>query len=1770
MNMLRASCVLAATMLLLLPTISQAQYEVSAQDEYAKRLKSYETIQAQGDSPFGEQVSLYTGAMTLRQTDIALEGMGPTISLVRATASDLAETDISEPNAFGNWTLSIPRIETLIDSTVGWEVEGTSDADALKRCTRFDRPVYTVFNTSNEGWHGIDLITETGERQQLLKRGSQNTIAPVMTNASGMQLAFPALTNGNWQIGCLDAIQNSTGEGFFVVSPNGTKYWFNRLETDGANTMLEDAGWGVTLKQRRALATMYVTRIEDRFGNYLVYEFGGDDKLDRITASDGREVSIVWRTDQYRLIDSITMQPALGPARTWRYHYGNFSSVQIGLQTVRSAVLLEVELPDATRWTFDLQGVGGGGLIDYSNSTCGTRTHANGTGGVVTTIKHPNGLVGKFTFQATWHGQSYVSSSCRRPTQPGEEFEPFEETPPLFGTMSLTRKEISGPGLPTKEWTYTYEPAQGSTTEDPCAATGTCASTKWVNVVDPADDRTTYIYVNRSGGTEGQLLRVHRYEGTSSPIRTDVYTYAVANEGPWPAFLGSPLAEGNGRSSGWMPLKKKVIEQQGKQFIWEALAFDGYANPTKVKRYSNLDASFTRTEDTEYLYNVSLWVIGQVKKLTDVTIPESPVVIQETIFDAATALPLSTYSFGQLKQSFTHYAEGVLKTVKDALTRTYTFTAYKRGIAQRIDFPDNTYIAATVDDYGQITSVRDQLNNTTSYTFDVMGRLDTTTPPPGWTGSDVDFVSVGGVEFGIAAGHWRRTLTKGNARSITYFDAEWRPILTHDYDYASPGVTSRYVAHGYDAFGRQSFASFPVKTAPTWTPGGWTLGGTPMLGTRTSYDALGRPLQSIQNTELPGADALATTTYAYPSGGLKVQVTDARNATTATTFQAFDTPKTNAPVLIEMPLGVITNLVRDRHGKTLSITRSGPATTPVTRLYYYDASQRLCRLKEPETGSTVTAYDAAENVTWSASGMNITGTDCGHEQVASTQRVVRGYDTMNRVRTIDYPPGTDDVSYDYDAGGNVISATNAANINWTYGPRNALGLPTSETLSIDGFTYALRYNYTPLGHLKTLTYPDDRVVDFAPNALGQPTQASSYATSVGFFPDGNVEFYRYGNGIEYLAQKHKRGLPSNLTYSSGTALLYSQDLTYDVNANLRNVTDLSPVAPSRTKTMEYDLLNRLTKSVAPGLWSTEIYEYDALDNIQSITRNGVNNLFEYDTLNRLTRIANAATSQTLHSYAYDSRGNATTRDGATLTFDEANRLMSISGKGGYKYDAWARRVKRSNAAGAGQSYYLYSQAGQLLFEHDLTTNKLTDYVLLGGKLVAKVAADTPVPAIQAPGLSTNGTYTVTWTAVSGATSYALEEAANGGAWITVYSGGNLLRSYSSKPHGSYAYRVKACFSFGCGNVSPVATVTVDLRPQSAPTLTAPSYNPSSNYTVSWTAVGTATTYEVQTSGSSWVWGAFYNGANLSQAVTGQTPGQYNYRGRACNTYGCGPWSASVSTSVELPPNSAPSLSAPSQSFTGSYGVSWTAIGGVTSYTLEQSANGGTWTTVQANAALSWSTSGQPAGSYAYRAKACNPAGCGGYSTTVTVTVVYPPTSTSSVTAPASTITGNFNVSWTAVASATYYNLERKLGSGAWGGIYSGSALAMTQTLAVDGSYGYRVQGCNVAGCGPWSATTTTAVEVTPVMPSDLVVVVTVDDIVRPPLIDWDVTWSTSAGATRYDLQIQNGTYAPTVSNVGLATQYHLEGRGTRTFWVRACKGAANCSGWRDTTNVINQ
>ncbi|GLX78741.1 hypothetical protein tinsulaeT_20810 [Thalassotalea insulae] len=267
-------------------------------------------------------------------------------------------------------------------------------------------------------------------------------------------------------------------------------------------------------------------------------------------------------------------------------------------------------------------------------------------------------------------------------------------------------------------------------------------------------------------------------------------------------------------------------------------------------------------------------------------------------------------------------------------------------------------------------------------------------------------------------------------------------------------------------------------------------------------------------------------------------------------------------------------------------------------------------------------------------------------------------------------------------------------------------------------------------------------------------------------------------------------------------------------------------------------------------------------------------------------------------------------------------------------------------------------------------------VLMVSFVSVAYAATPTIPSLNVPSSDSDGTYSVSWGAVSGATSYELIGELSG----TLYkgSGRSVVRT---KPNGIYYYRIRACNSSGCSAYSAKKGITVNIPPiPSVPSLNVPSSDSDGTYSVSWGAVSGATSYELIGELS----GTLYKGSGRSVVRT-KPNGIYYYRIRACNSSGCSAYSAKKGITVNIPPiPSVPSLNVPSSDSDGTYSVSWGAVSGATSYELVGELSGtlykGSGRTVVRT---------KPNGTYYYKVRACNSSGCSAYSAKKGITVNIP-------------------------------------------------------------------------------------------------------------------------------------------------------------------------------------
>src|SRR5690606_34874893 len=108
--------------------------------------------------------------------------------------------------------------------------------------------------------------------------------------------ALLQITKANYVVA--ECIENANGmEGFLVVGPDGTRYTFNDFKTYRNFNELPYRPDSILRKYTRLIL---ISKVTDRFGNEVNYYYDDDKNLVRIEASDGRLITIKYRSYNIR------------------------------------------------------------------------------------------------------------------------------------------------------------------------------------------------------------------------------------------------------------------------------------------------------------------------------------------------------------------------------------------------------------------------------------------------------------------------------------------------------------------------------------------------------------------------------------------------------------------------------------------------------------------------------------------------------------------------------------------------------------------------------------------------------------------------------------------------------------------------------------------------------------------------------------------------------------------------------------------------------------------------------------------------------------------------------------------------------------------------------------------------------------------------------------------------------------------------------------------------------------------------------------------------------------------------------------------------------------------------------------------------------------------------------------------------------------------------------------------------------------------------------
>jgi len=727
------------------------------------------------------------------------------------------------------------------------------------------------------------------------------------------------------------------------------------------------------------------------------------------------------------------------------------------------------------------------------------------------------------------------------------------------------------------------------------------------------------------------------------------------------------------------------------------------------------------------------------------------------------------------------------------------------------------------------------------FIFDAEGRLVLQKPFPNYDSSEtVHFYGYDATSGMLAtqgtvyrAGEPRRDTL---SRAYSNFDSAGRPQTLTD----ERGLVTR---QRFDALGRLTQVqnptgvvttfSYPTPTSKVVTNGtvsvteetdgfGRILRRTKSDGSREeiSYDEFGRMDSSRRYSRLGTRQGPSTSFYdaldrptaiSSPGGasqGIRYSVDPAfplwslitRTLNTPTTVSATKEYRDGLGQVVrqESPKGDITESQFDGAGnlKKVVLTPAGNGT-PQIREFDYDEWGRMTVRKEPETGTTL-----FEDFTWFGKPGRITEDE---GRIRTLQ-----YDGLGRLVWMN--SGKERITYTF-TGADLTamsSLSDGVEVKQRFefnGPGKQLSL--EETMQ-PGLTSLIGYGYdSATGLLKSLTYPNGRVIEYARDGWGRITgilnNGSPLVANVSFDDWGNRQRLGFASGA-YSDWSSKDGGTHLNQWNIGhnnTLLDGTRFYQYDSAERLTMAGEWDK--------LKHDEQGRLLMANSSSLGIDTAHGHDAYgNNISHLATgnvpNGTMNNFTFNPLpsNRLPGItANGA----LTGWTINGRGEATQIGTGT----SSGQYLSLG------WDGFGR-LRATSYAGGTQSY-IYAPSGMrvALFDSGDTANSRRYAYTSGGILLAEygqagVAGAMKTMAAGAPNTTLKtAAKAKTRTTVQGM-AYMLppidEDPEPVGAWIDQPSGPTtVMVGQATTFQGSTDFGTSFRWTFGDGTIVTTATAT---------------------------------------------------------------------------------------------------------------------------------------------------------------------------------------------------------------------------------------------------------------------------------------------------------------------------------------------------------------------------
>ncbi len=677
-------------------------------------------------------------------------------------------------------------------------------------------------------------------------------------------------------------------------------------------------------------------------------------------------------------------------------------------------------------------------------------------------------------------------------------------------------------------------------------------------------------------------------------------------------------------------------------------------------------------------------------------------------------------------------------------------------------------IKNTYNVFGMVTSVKDARNNTSSINYDyyylypnsITNALSQTTSYIyDYThGGVLKSIDPNGFEKETEFDGFGRPLIEKNSSDLSYTPLVISTIYYYN-DTFSPGLPSYIKKMNYynSIFAGESYILLDGLGREIRKI---EKNGSIFIANDTIYDNMGREykrtLPYVLNNNFssyngPNLNNNITTTMIYDYLNRPLYITN----TLGTTTNIYSLNKTT---IIDSKNNK-KDIIYDAFGKITSVIEYDGLNSYTTK-YVWDTLGNLVEINDALGNIRSMKYDPLGNLLTLTDLREVSDTNYGIysysyddnnnliQKITPNGNNVRyNYDSLNRIIG-EINNSMPQITYSYDSCSNGIgrlcsvSRIGSSIKNFIYTNR---GLISEETTSLNTKKWSLFYEYDNQGNILSIKYPDQLLVRYTYNDLGQIINIDrkniitspwvSVIDNISYnvlgqresiqYANGRTQNYFYDDSKQYQLIRNLLNAPVTYAYPNFIDTNYQWDTIGNLTQKIENFNPLNP----QIFNYNYDGLSRLTSATkivnSPLSGYSENYSYNAVGNI--LNKTGAGSYLYDGTAPGVYANPHAATSVGGVDYIYDKNGNVVEfgnpPDNTVLTYSYRNELIKYQKitppnpiLNTYLYDYLGARIKTTNSLGITYNPSKY-------FEENATMNKR--YIYLENQLIATLEGATP-------------------------------------------------------------------------------------------------------------------------------------------------------------------------------------------------------------------------------------------------------------------------------------------------------------------------------------------------------------------------------------------------------------------------------------------------------------